>query len=98
MKSIKYTPQGFSYIDVNLLDVLSWGGYGICNGCNEGPLSDMKLVFVLGDTYCQHCFDEWQERAKSYSKEDIEADLNYQKAHHIDWYKYLIKEEIKDGK
>lgn len=97
MKTIKYTRQGFSYIDVDLIDVLSWGGYGICNGCNRGPLKDMKLVFVLGDTYCEECFNEWLERAKKYSKEDIEADLKYQKAHHMDWYKYLIKEELKDG-
>lgn len=28
---IKYTPQGFSYVDVNLLEVIAWGGIGICN-------------------------------------------------------------------
>lgn len=97
MKTIKYTPQGFSYIDVDLLDVILWGGYGICNGCNEGPNEHMKLIFVLGDTYCEKCFNEWLERAKNYSKEDIEADLQYQKAHHMKWYEYHIKEGIKDG-
>lgn len=97
MKTIKYTPQGFSYIDVNYIDVLLWGGYGICNGCNRGPFKHMKLVFVLGDTYCEECFNEWLERANKYAIEDIESDLQYQKAHHIDWYKYHIKEEIKDG-
>ncbi|MGM9543568.1 MAG: hypothetical protein ACI3T9_01160 [Romboutsia timonensis] len=97
MKEIKYTPQGFSYVDVNLIDVISWGGLGICNGCNKGPFENMKLIFVLGDTYCEECFNEWLERAKHYNKEDIESDLKYQKAHHINWYNYHIASGVKDG-
>lgn len=71
MKEIKYTPQGFSYVDVGIFEVINWGGIGICNSCGEGPFRNLKLVWVLGDTYCEKCFNEWLERAKRYSKNDI---------------------------
>ena len=86
MKKIKYTPQGFSYVDVSLKECIKWGGLGICNGCYEIH-KDLKLIYVLHDTYCQKCFDEWLERCKTYSKDDIEYDLNIQKDNDIKWYK-----------
>ena len=89
-QAIKYTPQGFSYVDITLEDCLNWGGLGICNDCGEGPFKELKLIYVLGDTYCEKCFDDWQKRAKSYSREDIEHDLKIQKGRDIKWYKYHL--------
>lgn len=90
MDRIKYTPQGFSYVDITSEECIAWGGYCICNGCNNIS-NDLKLVYILNDTYCQGCFDEWLERAKKYSKDDIEYDLAIQKKNHIDWYSAHIK-------
>lgn len=90
MKEIKYTPQGFSYVDITIDDCLKWGGLGICNGCNKGPFSEMKLVWVLNDTYCEKCFNNWLERAKKYDTEDIEEDLAMQKGRDMAWYKYHL--------
>lgn len=87
MKEIKYTPQGFSYVDVGIFEVINWAGIGICNSCGEGPFRNLKLVWVLGDTYCEKCFNEWLERAKHYSKNDIAEDLTLQKGNDIRWYK-----------
>lgn len=84
---IKYTPQGFSYVDVNLLEVIAWGGIGICNSCGHGPFRHMKLIYVLGDTYCDKCFEHFLERSKNMSKPDIEYDLSLQKGNDINWYK-----------
>lgn len=86
-KEIKYTPQGFSYVDVNLFEVINWGGFGICNGCGKGPFRKMKLIYLLNDTYCEKCFDDWLQRCKKYSKEDIEYDLKIQKENDVKWYK-----------
>lgn len=86
LDKIKHTLQGFSYVDVNLNEVKKWGGLGICDGCGKGPYSNMKLVWVLHDTYCSECFNEWLERCKSYFKEDIEYDLELQKDNDIKWY------------
>lgn len=94
MKEVKYTEQGFSYIDVTLLDVIKWGGYGICNGCNRGPMEHMKLIYILGDTYCDRCFNAWLERVKNYPKKDIETDLMYQKEGHLMWYACHIGDVI----
>ena len=82
---IKYTPQGFSYVDVSLVDCARWGGYGVCDSCNKVH-TKLKLIWVLRDTYCENCFNEWLERAKHYSKEDIDYDLALQKQNHIMWY------------
>ena len=89
-KEIKYTPQGFSYVEVTLEEVQKWGGFGICNGCGEFH-DKMNLCFVLNDTYCDECFNDLQERMKTYSKEDIEYDLEYQKDRDIKWYEYHLK-------
>lgn len=86
-EKIKYTPQGFSYIDITIFDCLSWGGLGICDGCGK-PHKELKLIYVLHDTYCNKCFDTWLKRSAKYSKEDIEYDLKIQKENHIKWYKY----------
>ena len=95
MSKLKYTPQGFSYVDVSLEQCLNWGGYGICNGCGKGPFRHLKLVYVLTDTYCEDCFNEWLERAKTYSKEDIDYDLKVQNENnnHIRWYSYHLNRE-----
>ena len=90
MSKLKYTPQGFSYVDVSLEQCLKWGGYGICDGCNKGPFKKLKLIYVLNDTYCEDCFNKWQERAKTYSKEDVEYDLKVQNDNHIRWYSYHL--------
>lgn len=92
-KEVKYTPQGFSYVDITLKECINWGGCGICNSCGT-IANDLKLVYVLGDTYCEKCFNEWLERAKNYSEEDIKHDLNVQKDRDIAWYEYLLKREV----
>lgn len=86
-EKIKYTSQGFSYVDVKLKQIINWGGFGICINCNKPFCLEMKLIFVLTDTMCPDCFNEWLERCKRMSKEDIEYDLNIQNQHHINWYK-----------
>ena len=90
MDRIKYTPEGFSYVDVTVEECIGWGGFCICNGCNRIS-SDLKLVYVLADTYCKECFEDWLRRCKSYKEDDIKYDLAHQKQHHIEWYKCHIK-------
>lgn len=87
---IKYTPQGFSYIDVTIENCINWGGLGICNDCGA-ICSELKLIWALRDTYCNKCFDEWLERSKNYSKEDIEYDLKLQREQDKKWYEYHMK-------
>ena len=96
MSRIQHTPQGFSYVDVNLLEIINWGGIGICNSCGKGPFLEMKLVYVLTDTYCKDCFDKWLERLAKIPKEDIKYDLKVQKDNDIKWYKAygVLKENI----
>lgn len=85
---IKETKEGFNYIEVTPEENLNWGGICICNGCGKQFLNEnMKLVFVLADTYCKKCFKEWCYRKKNLTKEDIEHDLKIQNEMSLKWYK-----------
>lgn len=90
-REIKYTPRGFSYVDVSLKECLNWGGLGICDGCGTGPHKELKLIWVLHDTYCPKCFKEWVERQKEYSDEDVLHDLILQKEHDKQYYEAYSK-------
>ena len=93
-KVIKFTDKGFSYIDVSLKDCLSWGGMGICNSCGKVSNS-LKLVFILGDTYCDNCFNDWISNC-SLSQEELEEDLHYQYLHHLKYYRFYISKIKKE--
>ena len=54
MNKIEYTERGFDFVKVSPLDIINWGGFCVCNGCNGQFLEeDMYLVYVLGDCYCE---------------------------------------------
>lgn len=93
---IKETNLGFNYVEVTPYENISWGGYCVCNGCNnQFENENMNLVYVLGDTYCNKCFTEWVKRTNSYDKEDIDYDLRKQKQDSLDWYKYHLDSEFR---
>lgn len=93
LKRIKYTKEGFSYVEVTPLECINWGGFCICNSCGDvNFLKNNYLVFVLGDLYCEKCFNEWKNRDKKLSQYDIDFDLKLQKENHIEFYKaHLVK-------
>lgn len=91
MNKIKYTDRGFNYVEVSPYENLSWGGCCICNSCGgQFVFDNMYLVFVLGDTYCKKCFNEWLVRARKYSQEDVDYDLKIQREKSFKWYKYYL--------
>lgn len=90
-REIKYTSKGYSYVDVTLQECINWGGAGICDGCNKGPCQELKLIWALGDTYCNKCFNEWLERQKNYSKEDLEYDLRLQEQNDKRYYEHYSR-------
>ncbi len=95
-RKIKYTPKGFSYVDVSLEECLNWGGFGICNGCGTKNHKQLKLIWVLCDVYCDQCFNEWLQRQEYYSKEDIAHDLYLQKQFDKQYYEAYSKFFIGD--
>ena len=96
LNRIKKTSRGFNYVEVTPVENLNWGGMCICNSCGETIIDKpMKLVFVLTDTYCDKCFNEWVERSKNYSQEDVDYDLEKQNAMSEKWYKFHLDEEYR---
>ena len=88
---------GYNYVKVKPEEVFKWGGYCICNSCNNQILDeDLNLVWACSDTYCNECFEDMRKRWKTYSKEDIEYDLALQKENALDWYRYHLDEEYRD--
>lgn len=89
---------GYSYVKVNPKEVIDWGGFCICNSCNNQFLGeDLNLCFVAGDTYCDKCFNDMRKRWKrSLSREDIEYDLALQDDQSLDWYKYHLDSDYRN--
>ena len=93
---IKYTPQGFSYVEVSPIEVVSWGGECICNGCDRAILDDnMYLSFILTDTYCKDCWEDILKRQRRMPKEDRAHDLKIQIDQHLNWYRYHLDTEFR---
>ena len=88
---------GYNYVTVTPQEILKWGGYCICNGCNNQFLREnMNLCFAAGDTYCDKCFNDMRKRWKrNLSKQDIEYDLKLQAIQALDWYKYHLDDEFR---
>lgn len=91
MSRVKYTEQGFSYVEVTDFECFNWGGMCLCNHCNE-QYDKLYLVYVLNDTYCEECFNAFVERSKKSSQEDIEHDLWIQNENdeHLKWYSCYV--------
>lgn len=84
-------PTGYNYVRVTPREVMNWGGWCICNGCNRQFLDeDLYLCFALTDCYCEECFNRIRKSWKKLSKEDIEYDLKIQDEQSLDWYKYHL--------
>lgn len=89
---------GYNYVVVTPIEVVKWGGYCICNGCNGQFLEeDMNLCFAAGDVYCNKCFDRMKKHWKNFSKEDIEYDIKLQDEMSLDWYKYHLDDDFRAG-
>ena len=88
---------GYNYVKVTPQEVLKWGGYCVCNGCNNQFLREnMNLCFAAGDTYCDECFNDMRKGWKrNLSKEDIEYDLKLQDSQALDWYKYYLDDDFR---
>ena len=58
-------------IKVSIQDCYNWGGFGVCDYCNEEASDCLYLCPELGSyAYCEKCFMEHQGRVKLY-QEDI---------------------------
>lgn len=92
--------SGYNYVRVTPEEIINWGGYCVCNGCNNQYINeDQNLVFILGDVYCDRCFNEIKDRWHNYtdiSKEDIEGDLGIQERESLEWYKYHLDKDYRN--
>ena len=85
---IKYTPRGFSYVEITPSECLSWGGMCVCNGCNGQFLDkNLYLIWALGDVYCKDCFEDFLKDEQNLSQEDVDSDLKYQKEEDLEYYR-----------
>lgn len=59
---LQKTLRGFTYLPVTRQDCLSWGGFGVCDFCNQN-MQHGYLVHVLNSCICSRC--EWIELSLS---------------------------------
>lgn len=97
MKEIKVSPGGYYYAEVTRDECLQWGGFGVCDLCNN-DFDKGYLIWVLSDCICQSCFDDWMDHQTRY-----EEDLKMQSIYAKEWFEYHLgeikmPEEEEDGK
>lgn len=95
---IQFDETGYNFVSVTPQEVIKWGGYCVCNGCNNQFLEEnMNLCFAAGDVYCNECFNDMRKGWKRFSKEDIKYDLRLQDSQALDWYKYHLDDDFRAG-
>ncbi len=82
VKKVMYTKQGYSYIKCKREDCLDWGGLAKCDSCNEDMIDNVFLIYILGQAFCQECFEKWEQRAKRYTE-----DIKLQEENDERWYR-----------
>lgn len=79
-------------IRVTLDECYDWGGFGICDLCNDEAKEYMYLCPELGSkALCQKCFDEHKTRVKLY-KSDIEF-MEYMLNDFVRYYKLSFTDD-----
>lgn len=76
---------GYTYLPVEHRHMLNWGGFGVCDYCNQNMMHGY-LVFVLNSCICSRCLNEWLDRANIYPE-----DLAFQEANQQQWYDWHIQ-------
>ena len=96
MKKVLKTKAGYKYVEVDLLDCLSWGGFGVCDYCNQ-PIKAVGngkgyLVWVLNSCICENCFNGFLRREVGY-----EEDLQKQEVEAMPYFRYHLGENVVEG-
>lgn len=94
---IKTTNRGFNYVEVTPSECRAWGGMCVCDGCNGYfDQENMYLSFVLADCFCKDCWEDILKRQEKYSEEDVKEDLELQREHSFDWYRYHLDADFRN--
>lgn len=68
MQKIRLKNGWYAY-EVGAAEIVSMGGYGICDECGHTALRGY-LVPVLNHWMCPQCFEEWKGQAKYYPEDE----------------------------
>ena len=60
--------KGFTVYEMTGAETMKFGGYGICDYCNEGAVKGY-LIPVLNHYYCEECYNNWLKRAEYYEED-----------------------------
>ncbi|MFL1706672.1 hypothetical protein ACHJH3_06655 [Campylobacter sp. MOP7] len=80
--------KGFKIIEASAQEIVSIGGWGICDCCNIQPSNGYLIPVLSASWYCEKCYTRWTEEAEGVYHENDKAyeDRTY------DYYLALLKE------
>lgn len=84
MAKIVENSKGFQVLTVSAREIITCGGYGVCDHCNYTP-SEGYYAAALNSWLCPNCYKEWLERAKRYEEDKLIEQKNF------DYYCKLLK-------
>lgn len=75
MARIRPNDKGYKLIEMSMEEIVSVGGYAVCDSCNRTS-SDGVYVAVLNGWYCMDCFDAWYARVAECHPDDRAVELS----------------------
>lgn len=83
MARIIINSKGFKVVKTKRTEmVTSFGGYGICDHCNQSPIEGY-YVAVLNHWLCESCYTEWTEMAVNYTEDQPIENRNFEYAKNL---------------
>ncbi len=73
MAKIIENEKGFKVIEVSNLECICWGGYAICDNCNDAFYKGF-YVAVLNRVFCPKCYEDFMQYA-TYYPEDSKIEI-----------------------
>ena len=83
--------KGFKIIKTSKQEIISIGGFGICDSCAKTSEYGYLIPALGSYWYCEKCYDDWDKRAKFY-----EEDVKFETQMHDKWIKIFKEKEIGD--
>ncbi len=77
MAQIVENSKGFKIIKTSMSETLDFGGFGICDTCNQAAFKGY-IVCVLNRWCCEKCYSEWNDRAEYYTEDSAYESMKFE--------------------
>lgn len=78
MATIVQNKKGFKVIEVSLVEIKGFGGFGVCDSCCMF-IEPQNFIAVLNRCYCDNCYSIWMKKAIRYEEDTLYEELSFER-------------------